>query len=175
MWAATRRLSAGRNPEPRSEELAPFTPAEIDALEIELGPVYGPLVVFAAETGLRTNEWAATERRDIDRFGTRRGGCSAATPTESLTPLPKDRPAAAGTVDRARVARARPAAAKAGDTAVAPRSRGGHINLHSWRLREWYPAPDAAGLYAGAAPTSCATRSPARRWRQGCRSSSWRA
>jgi integrase len=62
-------VEAGRNPQPRSEELLPFTPEEIDALEIELGPSYGPLVVFAAETGLRTNEWVALERRDVDRPG----------------------------------------------------------------------------------------------------------
>jgi hypothetical protein len=62
-------VDAGRNPEPRTEELLPFTPAEVDALDAELGPVFGPLVVFAAETGLRTNEWTATERRDIDRSG----------------------------------------------------------------------------------------------------------
>jgi hypothetical protein len=31
--------------------------------------VFGPLVVFCAETGLRTNEWTATERRDVDRSG----------------------------------------------------------------------------------------------------------
>jgi hypothetical protein len=62
-------VEAGRNPEPRSEELLPFTPAEIDALAIEIGPVFGPLVVFCAETGLRTNEWTALERRDIDRSG----------------------------------------------------------------------------------------------------------
>jgi len=55
--------------EPRSEELLPFAPTEIDALEVELGPVFGPLVTFAAETGLRTNEWIALERRDIDRSG----------------------------------------------------------------------------------------------------------
>jgi integrase len=58
---------AGPNPAPRTDELRPFTRAEIDALAAELGPVYGPLVIFAAETGLRTNEWAALERRDIDR------------------------------------------------------------------------------------------------------------
>src|SRR5262249_44710896 len=40
-----------------------------EALEAELGPTYGPLVVFAAETGLRTNEWVALERRDLDRSG----------------------------------------------------------------------------------------------------------
>jgi integrase len=48
---------------------AQFSRAEIDALAVELGPLYGPLVVFCAETGLRTNEWTALERRDIDRSG----------------------------------------------------------------------------------------------------------
>src|SRR4051794_36944400 len=60
-------VEAGRNPEPRSEELEPFSRDEIDALAAELGPLYGPLVVFCAETGLRTNEWTALERRDVDR------------------------------------------------------------------------------------------------------------
>ena len=52
-------LDAGRNPEPRAEELLPFTLAEVDQLDVELGLAFGPLVVFAAETGLRTNEWVA--------------------------------------------------------------------------------------------------------------------
>ncbi len=34
-------VEAGRNPEPRAEELLPFTREEIDALAVELGPVYG--------------------------------------------------------------------------------------------------------------------------------------
>lgn len=60
---------AGKNPQPRAEELLPFTAAEVDKLAVELGPVFGPLAVFAAETGLRTNEWAALQRRDLDRAG----------------------------------------------------------------------------------------------------------
>ena len=44
-------------------------PEQVDALADELGPVYGPLAIFAAETGLRTNEWVALERRDVDRAG----------------------------------------------------------------------------------------------------------
>lgn len=62
-------VDAGPNPEPRSEELRPFTREEIDKLATELGPLYGAMVVFVAETGLRTNEWVALERRDIDRAG----------------------------------------------------------------------------------------------------------
>ena len=61
----------GHNPQPRSRGAAPFTPEEIDALDAELGASYGPLVVFAAETGLRTNEWVALERRDVDKAGRR--------------------------------------------------------------------------------------------------------
>lgn len=57
---------AGRNPEPRREHVDPLEPAEVDRLAVELGP-YGPLVVFAAETGLRPSEWMALERRDTGR------------------------------------------------------------------------------------------------------------
>jgi len=40
------------------------------AIEQVLEPVvYGPRVTFAAETGLRTSEWLAFERRDVDRPG----------------------------------------------------------------------------------------------------------
>lgn len=60
-------VDAGRNPLPATEELRPFTRDEVDALAQELGPIYGPLVVFAAETGLRTHELVALERRDVDR------------------------------------------------------------------------------------------------------------
>jgi hypothetical protein len=49
-------IDAGDNPKPRRTELRPFAREEIDRLAVELGPVYGALVIFAAETGLRTHE-----------------------------------------------------------------------------------------------------------------------
>ena len=137
-------VDAGRNPEPRSEELLPFTPAEVDKLAVELGPVYGPMVVFCAETGLRTNEWTATERRDIDRQGPgvvvqRRYADGV------LTPYPK--------TARRRVPLSRRAMdaldrlpPRLDTPLLFPAARGGHIGLDTWRTREWYPALEAAGL-----------------------------
>jgi integrase len=137
-------VEAGKNPEPRPEELDPFTPEEIDALEEELGPVYGPLVVFCAETGLRTNEWTAAERRDLDR----RNPAVAVLRRFSdgvLTPYPK--------TSRRRVplsARAQEAVDRLPprlDTPLLfPAPKGGHLSIDNWRTREWYPALEAAGL-----------------------------
>jgi integrase len=56
------------NPQRRRTEKRPFESwAELDALATKLGPCYGPLVLFAAATGLRPGEWIALEDRDIDR------------------------------------------------------------------------------------------------------------
>jgi integrase len=63
-------VDAGRNPQPRAEELRPFNGAvEVDAIAKELNGLYGALVVVAAETGLRLEEWITLERRDVDRAG----------------------------------------------------------------------------------------------------------
>jgi len=139
-------VDAGRNPQPRSEELQPFTRDEIDALALELCPLYGALVVFAAETGLRTNEWVALERRDVDRAGPavtvqRRFANGTATPypkTErSRRRVPLTLRAAAALENlRPRL-----------DTPLLfPAAKGGPIGLDTWRMREWYPALEAAGI-----------------------------
>jgi integrase len=139
-------IDAGRNPEPRSEELLPFTPAEVEALEAELGPVYGPLVTFAAETGLRTNEWVALERRDVDRSGPavlvqRRYADGV------LTPYPKTLGSRRRVPLSARALAALDRLPPRLDTPVVfPASRGGYIGLDGWRTRRWYPALEAAGL-----------------------------
>lgn len=139
-------VDAGPNPEPRAEELRPFTADEVDMLAEELGPVYGPLVIFAAETGLRTSEWVALERRDIDRAGAavtvqrrfadgRATGYPKTEASRRRVPL-SDRALAALDAIPPRL-----------DTPlVFPAPEGGHIGLDTWRTRSWYPALDAAGI-----------------------------
>jgi len=56
------------NPVRRSKEKRPFDSwQQIEAVVERLGPVYGPMIVFAAATGLRPSELFALEHRDIDR------------------------------------------------------------------------------------------------------------
>src|SRR5919197_2562975 len=56
------------NPRRQHPEKRPFESwAEIGALAAQLGPVYGPTIVFAAATGLRPGECIALEQRDLDR------------------------------------------------------------------------------------------------------------
>ena len=116
------------------------------ALAAELGPVFGPLCIFAAETGLRTNEWTGAERRDVDRTAKRPAFVVQRRYADGvLTPYPK--------TDRRRVPlteRALEALAMLppmlGTKILFPAAMGGHIGLDTWRTREWYPALEAAGV-----------------------------
>jgi integrase len=56
------------NPVRRRKEQHPFESwAELEALAAAIGPRYGPMILFAAATGLRPAEWIALEKRDVDR------------------------------------------------------------------------------------------------------------
>jgi integrase len=56
------------NPTRRRKEQHPFESwAELEAIASAIGPRYGPMILFAAATGLRPAEWIALERRDVDR------------------------------------------------------------------------------------------------------------
>jgi integrase len=122
-------VDAGPNPEPRAEELHPFTRGEIDKLAKELGAVYGPLAIFGAETGLRTNEWVAVERRDIDRTGKHPAVIVQRRVADGvLTPYPKTQRRRVPLSDRA--VEAVDAIAPPLDTPLLfPAIRGGYIGL----------------------------------------------
>jgi integrase len=136
---------AGRNPQPKRDEVIPFEPDEVERLGVELGAVYGPLVIFAAHTGLRPSEWAALEWRDVDRgegvIRVERAFSYGAVKTPKTkgsrrrVPLSARASEALETVPRTLRTRL-----------VFPGPRGAHIDLRNWRKREWKPALEAAGL-----------------------------
>ena len=135
------------NPAPRRAEVETFAGwHEVDAIAEELGPVYGPLVVFAAGTGLRPEELFALEWRDVDRQE------RAVTVRRAFT---RGRLKDVGKTDRSR--RRVPLRQRAVDALEAiprrldsrlvfPAAQGGHIDLGRWRARHWKPAVRAAGL-----------------------------
>ena len=170
---ATRPSTPGRNPQPRAEELLPFTVEEIDALAVELGPAYGPLVVFAAETGLRTNEWVALERRDVDRAG-RAVTVQRRYADGVLTPFPKTAPLTpARAAHRAGAGRARRAAAEARHAAAVPRRRRAGTSASTTGAPASGTRRSKPPGSRSAARTTCATRSRPRRSPPASRPSSW--
>jgi integrase len=111
------------------------------------GNRYGPLVIVAAETGLRTNEWTALERRDIDRAGRPALMVQRRYADGRLTPFPKTERSRRRVPLTERALEALDSLPPRLDTTVVfPAPMGGHIGLDTWRTRDWYPALDAAGI-----------------------------
>lgn len=120
--------------------------AAVEAIADELSPMFRPIPIFAALSGLRTEEWLALKRRDVDRaagvvhvrrvFTDRQVKLYGKT-SRSLraVPLPS------------RAARALDELPPRLDTTLLfPGVQGGHLNLHAWRRKHWAPALRAAGL-----------------------------
>jgi integrase len=124
---------------PRVEQ-RPFDSWEqIRALADRIGRRYGPLVVFAAATGLRPSEWIALEHRDIDREARivyvrrayRNGRLKCPKTDSSLRAVPLQA-VALEALDRLPPSHASPL--------VFPAPGGGYLDLHNFRHRDWKPA-----------------------------------
>jgi integrase len=133
-----------RNTPRRAREKLPFESwQQIEAVAAKLSPVYGPMVVFAAATGLRPSELFGLEPRDVDREAgvvyVRRAYANGRL-KHTKTPLSN---------------RAVPLQAKAFEALdrlprseseiLFPNSRGGRIDFRSFGRRHWKPAQQAAG------------------------------
>jgi integrase len=134
------------NPQRRRTEKRPFESwAELQAIAARLGPRYGPMVIFAAATGLRPGEWIALERRDIDldervayiRRAFTKGRLKCTKTEASVRAVPLQAVALAA-LERAPL--------DPGSPLVFPSPRGGYFDLHNFRTRLWKPAQLAAGI-----------------------------
>jgi integrase len=125
---------AGPNP-PLPRTIRVYTRDELDALEVELGPTLGPIVAFAAATGLRPSEWIRVERRDLDparRVLEVRGTKTHASRRQ--VPLSARALAAAERMPPPL------------DTPLLFPGVRGPLNLNNFRRRDWGPAVEAAGI-----------------------------
>lgn len=134
------------NPRRQHEEKRPFESwAEVNALAEQLGPIYGPMIVFAAATGLRPGEWIALEHRDLDRDArvvyVRRafahGRLKSTKTRRSVRAVPLQTVA----LDALERLPARPQT-----PLLFPAARGGYLDLHNFRARAWKPAQRAAAI-----------------------------
>jgi integrase len=134
------------NPQRRRTEKRPFESwDELEALASELGPRYGPLVLFAAATGLRPGEWIALEHRDVDRDARvlyvcrayRNGRIKWPKTEASMRAVPLQTTALAA-LERL------PADGRS--PLVFPSPHGGYFDLHNFRNRYWKPAQLKAGI-----------------------------
>jgi integrase len=134
------------NPLRRSLEKRPFDSwQQVEAVAGHLGPVYGPMVVFAAATGLRPAELFALEHRDLDfrerlvyvRRAYANGRVKHVKTRRSMRGVPMQGMA----LEALKRLPANPTT-----PLVFPNARGGHVDLHNFRQRHWRPALLAAGI-----------------------------
>jgi integrase len=133
------------NPQRRRTEKRPFESwEELEAVVERLGR-YGPMVLFAAATGLRPSEWIALEQRDIDREArvayVRRAfskGTLRCTKTEASVRAVPLQAIALAALDQL--------ATRSQAALLFPAAKGGYLDLHNFRNRSWKPAQIAAGI-----------------------------
>jgi integrase len=146
------------NPTRRRKEQHPFESwAELEALARAIGPRYGPMILFAAATGLRPAEWIALEKRDVDRkervVYVRRSftrGELKITKTEASMRAVPLQARAIDALDRVQDGNRSPL--------LFPGERGGYLDIHHFRPFQWRHAQKALAFPPS---TSLATWAPA--------------
>ena len=134
------------NPQRPRLEQRPFeTWAELHRLAGRIGPRYGPLVTFAAATGLQPGEWLALEHRDIDhqarvvyvRRALRNGQIKNPKTNGSIRAVPLQATALAALKQLPTTPHS---------PLLFPAPRDGYLDRHNFRYRDWKPAQRAIGI-----------------------------
>jgi integrase len=134
------------NPQPPRKEQRPFESwSELRVLADRISPRYGPLVVFAAATGLRPEEWIALERRDVDpearviyvrrAFTDGRLKCTKTEASVRAVPL-----------QAIALAALKQAPTDPRTELLFPSPRSAYLDLRNFRTRIWKPAQRDAGI-----------------------------
>jgi integrase len=133
------------NPARRAKEKRPFESwQQVEAVAARLGPVYGPMVIFAAATGLRPSELFGLDRRDVDRqagvvyvLRAYANGRLKHTKTRLSTRAAPLQAKAFEALDRL----------PASDNPILfPNVRGGRIDFRIFGRKHWRPAQLKAGI-----------------------------
>jgi integrase len=134
------------NPGRRCREQRPFESwAQIGSVAELLGPRFGPMIMFAAATGLRLSELFALEHGDVDRaagvvqirraYANGRVKHTKTRLSRRAVPL---QAIALEALDQLRPRHESPL--------LFPNSRGGHLDFRNFNRRQWKPVQRAVGI-----------------------------
>ena len=134
------------NPGRRCREQRPFDSwVQIRLVAERLGPMFGPMVVFAAATGLRPSELLALEQGDVDRatgvvkirraYANGRVKHTKTRLSRRAVPL---QAIALEALDQLRPRQDSPL--------LFPNSRGGYLDFRNFNRRQWKPVQKALGI-----------------------------
>lgn len=137
---------AGRNRQPTPRMVRTYARAEVDALALELSPIYQPLPAFAAATGLRPEEWQALERRDVDRRARIVNVLRTVSDGEIVELAKTDGGRRQVPLSRRALDALHSLPPRLDTPLLFPAPAGGPMNLDNWRSREWAPAVKASGI-----------------------------
>jgi integrase len=133
------------NPARRRKEQHPFESwAALETVAAAIGPRYGPMILFAAATGLRPAEWLALEKRDIDRKA--RVVYVRRSFTRGELKIPKMEASTRAVPLQARALDALDRINSNGSPLLFPGERGGYLDIHHFRPYQWRPAQKSAGI-----------------------------
>ena len=133
------------NPARRRKEQHPFESwAALETVAAAIGPRYGPMILFAAATGLRPAEWLALEKRDIDRK--ERVVYVRRSFTRGELKIPKTEASTRAVPLQARALDALDRINSNGSPLLFPGERGGYLDIHHFRPYQWRPAQKSAGI-----------------------------